>query len=268
MKAGTTTLYRDLETHPQVFLPQEKEPETLVRFGDDDDAVRADYRSLFKGARDGQVKGEASTAYTKRPTHEGAAERARRICGPGLKLIYLMREPVARMVSHYRHEYGLHETSLPMDEAFAKHGRYFDYGRYAYQIEPWKEQFDDSRFLFLDFREYVANRHEAGKAVCTFLGLDPDALPAPEEERAFNKSDGKPVALGPVGQFIRSPIYQRGIKRALPRSLRERAMGALLPKARSAEASLSHAERARLSKRFAAEPPAPRPMPIPPSPLG
>ena len=44
MKAGTTTLYRDLELHPQIFLPQEKEPETLVSLGDDLLAMAADYR--------------------------------------------------------------------------------------------------------------------------------------------------------------------------------------------------------------------------------
>ncbi len=31
MKAGTTTLYRDLLEHPGIHMPLQKEPETLVR---------------------------------------------------------------------------------------------------------------------------------------------------------------------------------------------------------------------------------------------
>ena len=257
MKAGTTTLYRDLEQHPQIFLPQEKEPETLVRFGDDSAAMTDDYRSLFRGAKNGQLKGEASTAYTKRPTHEGAAERAFRLCGPDLKLIYLMREPVARMVSHYRHEFGLHETDLGMDEAFDRESRYYDYGRYAFQLEPWQARFGASSFLFMRFEEYVADRRKALEHVCAFLGIDPALLPEPEEGKAFNKSDRKPVALGLTGRFVRSGMYQRGIKRAVPRAVREKAMSVLLPKARNADGQLSDAKRSQLAARFAAEPPPP-----------
>ena len=82
MKAGTTTLYRDLSGHPGIYLPEEKEPETLVRFGNDEAAILRDYKSLLGRSPKGALTGEASTVYTKRPLHEGVAERAWRICGP------------------------------------------------------------------------------------------------------------------------------------------------------------------------------------------
>ena len=257
MKAGTTTLYRDLERHPDVFLPQEKEPETLVRFGDDAAAIARDYRSLFRGARPDQVRGEASTAYTKRPDAEGVAQRALDICGPGLRIVYLMRDPVRRLVSHYRHEYGLGETDLAFADALVRHDRYFDYGRYAWQIEPWLAAFPRENFLFLDFEAYVADRPAALDLVCRHVGIDPVRMPEPEEARAFNKSEGKPVARGLAGRLVGSPLYQRGLKRVVPRMLREKAMNTLLPRARDATADLSSETENELRARFADEPPPP-----------
>lgn len=259
MKAGTTTLYRDLEPHPQIFLPQEKEPETLVRLGNDHTAIAKDYQSLFRGSQEHQLRGEASTAYTKRPEHEGAASRAFALCGNELKLIYLMREPVSRMISHYRHEYGLRMIDLPMEEAFNNDHRYFDFGRYAYQLEPWLAKFPAENFLFLSFEEYVTDRSKTLEKVCDFLGIDFALLPQPDEEKAYNRSDGKFVAIGIMGRFVRSAVYQRGIKRMLPRGVREWAMSALLPKARKAGASLPNHEKLGLEARYASEAPAPYP---------
>ena len=100
MKSGTTTLYRDLILHPDVFMPEDKEPETLAN-SSDPDQIRREYRTLFPRLAEGLVKGEASTAYTKRPDFEGVAERAREVLGPGLKVVYMRRDPVERLVVVY-----------------------------------------------------------------------------------------------------------------------------------------------------------------------
>ena len=100
MKAGTTTLYHDLSEHPDIFLPVLKEPEVLTTL-ERLDEMRAYYARLFRPARPGQLKGEASTAYTKRPNNEGVAEKARALCGDGLKIIYIRRDPVERIRSQY-----------------------------------------------------------------------------------------------------------------------------------------------------------------------
>lgn len=76
MKAGTTTLYRDLVDHPNIFLPEQKEPNTLVMYGSDMRRIIDDYASLFARSPQDAICGEASTAYTKRPDNEGVAARA------------------------------------------------------------------------------------------------------------------------------------------------------------------------------------------------
>jgi len=251
MKAGTTTLYRDLEDHPQLFLPPEKEPETLVKYGEDDDAIGADYRSLFRNAAGCQLPGEASTAYTKRPDNEGVAARALRVCGSDLKLIFLTREPVARAISHYRHDYGLGFVDEPLVEAFQNHLRYAAYSAYNWQLAPWRECFAPDRLLVLSFEDYVANRVATLERVCAFLGIDPALLPEPIEDRAFNRSDGKPVAKGPVLMLVNSRLYQRFLKPLIPWSFRDWIIHTFLPKARKADARLDAKTEAALRKQIA-----------------
>ena len=103
MKAGTTSLYRDLPTNPSVFMPIDKEPNNLLS-----DDVRTpqgldDYARHFQRAGADQLCGEASTAYTMLPRHTGVPERALEVLGPDCRIIYLVREPVARIVSHHQH---------------------------------------------------------------------------------------------------------------------------------------------------------------------
>ena len=107
MKAGTTTLYNDLKRQAFIFLPDCKEPNALI---DDQILTRSGqirYSSLFRHARDDQICGEASTAYAKLPHHRNAASRARQILGSNLRVIYIVRDPVLRLVSHYRHDWSL-----------------------------------------------------------------------------------------------------------------------------------------------------------------
>ena len=76
MKAGTTTLYRDLMTNPAIFFPSEKEKSHLLRDEVLTEAGRRDYEKLFRRARPGQVLGIAPTRYTNLPDCPGVPGRA------------------------------------------------------------------------------------------------------------------------------------------------------------------------------------------------
>ncbi|MGV8833394.1 MAG: sulfotransferase family protein [Devosia sp.] len=254
MKAGTTTLFRDLVHHPQLYMPAEKEPETLTKFAGDADAIAQDYRSLFGRTAPGQIKGEASTAYAKRPDHEGVAIQALDTCGPKLKLIYLTRDPIRRIVSQYRHEYGLGEVDEDIDTAVLKHHRYVAYSRYDWQIEPWRVAFGDSNLLVLSFEDYIANRQKIGRRVCSFLGVDPDRLPPVETDRAFNANEGKLVPQGIWKEVVASLWYQRLAKPLLPRAIRDGLANRVLSPARASQDQLSPQTEAMLKTRLEAGP--------------
>lgn len=231
MKAGTTTLYRDLSAHPDIFLPQDKEPDVLVA-GADLEEMRLEYRSLFRAASPGQIKGEASTAYTKRPDHEGVASKARALCGPELKLIYIRRNPVERIVSQYHHERQHGLISEPFPEAIRRHSRLIDYSRYDWQIAPWIEAFDPANVLQLELEDYSAGRRNTLLRVCSFLGVDPTRMGSFDEQASYNRAEEQKAVHNPLLRaLILSRAYQRVLKNLFPRTLRDRIRNWLLPPA-------------------------------------
>jgi hypothetical protein len=105
-KCGTTALYRILRSHPQIFMPELKEPRWFVR--DPDSApvgggagvlprTLEDYLDLFASARPEQVAGEASPQYIRSST---AARRIAELC-PDARAIAILREPVAFLRSFH-----------------------------------------------------------------------------------------------------------------------------------------------------------------------
>lgn len=222
MKAGTTTLHQDLSLHPNIFMPDHKEPQTLAKYSDLE-RISADYTSLFGYAKPDQLLGEASTDYTKLPDFSGVASRAREVCGRQLKCIYLTRDPVERAISHYKHDFGLGYVTEPIEVAVRKYSRYVNYSLFDMQLAPWRDAFGSDSILTISFERYVAERNVTARRVVNFLGLDADALPLLDAERVYNASDGKlAVRQGPLRDFVRSRYYQRVVKRALPRWARDK----------------------------------------------
>ena len=231
MKAGTTTLFRDLLTNPEVFFPIDKEPESLCRDGVLTPAGLEEYGRLFAKAGPDQRCAEASTAYTKLPVFTGVVERAARVLPDHARFLYVVREPVARTLSQHRHEVavGRLETTPDANEAVRRHPRYLDYSRYAMQLTPWLETFGPERVRVMVFEHYTGHRRETVAAVSEFLGI----TPRPElvdPERAFNKAEGRVRSKGALAWFRATPLYQRVLRPALSAEARTRLRYALASK--------------------------------------
>lgn len=155
MKCGTTTLQAQLAAQDGVFMTTPKEPNFFS-----DDAVFARgldwYRDLFRPARPGDRKGEASTHYTKLPTHPRTLERLRP-CYPRLRLIYMIRDPLHRAVSHYIHEWSEGRMGDDPVAEFARHSEMVDYGCYARQIAPWIEAYGAEAVLLTSLEQLKAD---------------------------------------------------------------------------------------------------------------
>jgi len=230
MKCGSTALYRDLLTHPRVFFPMDKEPCNLCDDHVLTDAGRREYEALFKRATPDQLCAEASTDYTKLPDRQGVAERALRVLGPDLRVIYLVRDPIKRLISHHHHEYSRGEMPSDIDDSIERFPALADYSKYAMQLEPWLETFGHDNIRVIRFEDYIADRPGVVASVEAFLGLDPRPELI-EIDRVHNKSDGKPVARGAMGSLIRSGAYRRLLRPLMPLGLRGWVQRRILPKA-------------------------------------
>jgi hypothetical protein len=95
-KCGTTSLANHLRSHPDVFVPEKKE---LNFFDVHWHNGLSWYEEWFADATGERAIGEASPAYM---FIDGAAERAAQTV-PDARIIVMLREPVARVHSHYWH---------------------------------------------------------------------------------------------------------------------------------------------------------------------
>ncbi len=98
-KAGTTTVSSLLRHHPDIFISDLKEPRF---FTTNWDRGLQWYRQLFEGAQDHAAVGEASVNYTSAPLESEVPRRIAQTLGD-IKYVYLVRHPIERIVSHYKH---------------------------------------------------------------------------------------------------------------------------------------------------------------------
>ena len=247
MKAGTTTLYRDLDLHPDVVLPAQKEPETLIRCRDLE-SIAQDYRELFARASAGAIRGEASTAYTKRPHSEGVAQRAREV-NSGLRIVYLRRDPIARIVSHYRHERQLGRMELPISEALRVHTDLIGFSRYEWQIAPWKEVFGEAAVLELDLEDYSVDRAGTIARVLRHIGADPAHMPRPDPTLVANSRwEQKHIRNPLLRAAVFSKFYQRRLKPLLSPRWREWGRRTILRPSEPIDAILSNEDCAYIAR--------------------
>jgi hypothetical protein len=172
-KSGTTSLWEYVRQHPDVFLPEVKEPGFFVeeiawRYG------VAWYERLFEGAQGASAIGEASPVYTMYPVLAGVPERIASVV-PDVRLIYLMRDPVERMRSGYVHRLETGEERQPIKRALLFDATYVNLSRYALQLERYFERFPREQFLLLTSEELRDRRVETMHRVFSFIGVDPAA---------------------------------------------------------------------------------------------
>ena len=176
MKAGTTSLYAYLQGHPQVFMPELKE----VHFFSDEDnwnQGQAWYERHFQDAGESALAvGEASTTYSRFPHIAGVPARVAGML-PDARLIYLVRNPVDRMISDYLHRLSGNQEDASLETALLTKRKYADLSSYAMQIEQYLQYFPRLQMLILKSEDLRGQRVETLRSVCEFLGIDGSWLP-------------------------------------------------------------------------------------------
>lgn len=197
-RGGTTSLYSYLKQHPQVFLPDKKEPYFFAfngegpRFKLADGSLhekvgctQAEYYEMYANSPRGYVLGDPSTWYLYfyeevikniKALYCRQAEKA--------KIIMVLRSPVERAWSHYCMHQRAGFIDIPFLEAISpgpfqnriQHGYYpsYDYigfGMYSRQVQAYLEAFNDVKIIiYEDFRN---DSQAVVNDIVRFLGLEP-----------------------------------------------------------------------------------------------
>jgi hypothetical protein len=195
-KCGTTALYLMLSAHPQIFMPDVKEPwffarELRPRSKHSGSRSRPDtldvYLSLFAGATPGQLVGEASPQYIRSQT--AAAEIAE--LRPDARIIAVLREPASFLRSLHMQLVATHiEAETDLSRAIAleparRRGKriprrsisppsllYSDHVRYAEQLRRLHDAFGPEQVKVLIYDDFRSDNEATVREVLGFLGVD------------------------------------------------------------------------------------------------
>lgn len=201
-RAGTTSLYEYLTRHRDIAPAARKETHFFSLF-----YLRGLrwYREQFPGG--GGITGEATPYYL---FHPAAPARVRTDC-PDVRLIVLLRDPVERAFSQYKHSVKQGWESLSFEEALREepnrlrheddrrlsdpsyrsfahqHLSYGARGRYSQQLERWLERFPRQQLLVLSSESFFRDPQDVLTRTFRFLGV-PDQAIGPFEPRNVSTS--------------------------------------------------------------------------------
>lgn len=234
-KSGTTSLYRYLSMHPQVYMSTNKEP----RFfslpegqppdfrgpGDIEISHRcsitdlAEYEALFDNADDAIAVGESSVTYL---WSQDAAERIHKKV-PHARIIIVLRNPVERAWSGYLHKMRENvEPCTSFAEALAEEvagkrcdwaplWHYRDMGFYHDQLTRYLDLFGPEQVKVFLFEDLKADPHSMVRSIFKFLGVDPGFEP--------NLKTRENVTGVPKSRVLQNLLNSRGSLKTVLRCL-------------------------------------------------
>lgn len=257
-KAGTTSLHYYLDQHPQIQMSAIKEPRffapPLNPLNEKRRVNRLDrYEQLFDATV--EVRGEASPNYAEYPFRQGVPERIKERV-PEAKFIYLVRDPIARTLSHYDHQVATEGERTPLDEALSDLSDprlpYVCASMYGLQLELYLRRFDEEKILVADQAELLTNRAAVLREIFGFLEVD-DTFDSPHFDVERNKGEAHRTYSPRLATFVGRTIRPR-IQWLPPRvrqTLRRSGERAFLPVAQ--KATLDAESRGRLAEFYAGE---------------
>ena len=171
MKSGTTSLHHYLNLHPEIQMSRQKE---LNFFVEDQNWQRGVdwYKSHFSAGA--KVRGESSPMYSNFPIWEGVPQRMASVI-PDAKIIYLVRDPVERIVSQYTHFYADQIDSRSFAKALATlpGNIYINRSRYFFQISQYLEFFPSENILIVTSESLSQKPRDTMRKIFQFLAVDP-----------------------------------------------------------------------------------------------
>lgn len=169
-KCGTTTLFLILAARPSIVGCRKKEPHFFC-LSKDWKRELPNYEKLFD-QKDNVLYFEASTSYTFYPLRNLEIWNDIFAYNPDMKFIYLVRNPVDRVVSNYMHRYERGYSDASIEEDIIKKRVFIDVTRYYTQIIPYVKKFGRNNVLVIDFDDLNKKRKSALQTISEFLGVD------------------------------------------------------------------------------------------------
>lgn len=176
-RAGTTLLHTILAAHPEVYVPRvRKEIHFFDRYYERGSGW---YERFFPDAkvRGRRAVGEVTPGYL---AHLDAPARIKAEL-PEVRLVVILRDPVARAISWYNYQRRSRNERRPFDVFLAQDPHVFEAGFYHRHLHRYLAQFDRGALHIMIYEDLVRQPGPELERLRTFLRLerpwkDPEAL--------------------------------------------------------------------------------------------
>ncbi|MEM6549716.1 MAG: sulfotransferase domain-containing protein [Pseudomonadota bacterium] len=168
LRAGTTTLYSLLGQVEGICVSDIKETDYFIAELNHKKGYDW-YRGLFRDPT--KICGDVSPNYSTSDRFPGVAERLK-AASPGVKIVYVVRDPVDRARSHYQHTWLKDEQIAAPDQLCeTAQGRHIiEASMYYRQIAPFAACFPREQIMIVDFDDLRTDPHGVLRRVVDFVG--------------------------------------------------------------------------------------------------
>jgi len=191
-KCGTTSLCALLNEHPDIFIPDEKEPLFFIH-ADHLDKLGW-YQGLFAAAPEHARCGEGSTFYSSVAHEVGSRDRIVAF-NPDIKLIFIARDPIARIESSFReyHHSGPHfglNTPYDIETALDALPDLLSDSCFWSRLNNYRQRIADDNILLVFLEDLQAQPDAVLMRCFEFLGVDA-AYRSSNPARRLNEGEAK-----------------------------------------------------------------------------
>lgn len=221
-KSGTTSLFHYLQEHPEVFLPELKEPHffscpevksTYYKTKIVDS--KQEYLDLYQERESYKAVGDLSSSYL---FNKETPKRIHQF-NPYAKIIIVLRNPVERALSHYLMDVNLGYINVSLSkvinnkDTFKQHYQeYIELGFYEQQIRAYTKQFPDSQIKVVLSDTLYANTAETLKDIYSFINVSTTFIT--DFETVHNSY------TVPRFKALKSLVQSDGLKKMIPSGLK------------------------------------------------
>ena len=167
-RSATTSISRILATHPDICFSTVKEPQFFSK--PDWREWLTQYERLFK-CDNKKIYAEGSTNYSKYPNFNRNIHRDIFDYNPDMKFIYLMRNPLDRILSHYNFAVERGLTTSGINEEIDKNSIYIESSKYFHQIDHYLKYFTIDRFKLILFEDLISDPDKCIASLYDFLEI-------------------------------------------------------------------------------------------------
>ena len=201
-KAGTTALSIMLREHPDVAFSKIKEPH-FFSIPNQFAMGWPWYHALFEHKNPGNIAGESSTSYSRIRSYPKVVRRIQRYL-PAVKIIYMVRDPMARIRSAYIErlsEPGFVDSYASLECALSKIPAMIDSSRHFEVYSAYASRFPQENIRVIWFEEFVAQPDSVFRELCSFLQI-PQLSPVKVDQGSSNSREDVEKRIKDMGRSI------------------------------------------------------------------